>query len=205
MEEMDLDKEEPLPSSLTRREELSPQAQEFSPARVFNEPSSFLPTTPTGVSPVRGAPPTLDPSQVPIGSKPAKKRSLLGHAEPSVFDILNTFQCCWFISMDHLRTTVLLAQKAEDGKIFWVEFTPQFHAHLVKCYVHTFFRFFIIIPRGLSSALICHIRYKRSLLCYEWTLLWYAYDTMAPMVISDLLGIPVLAHNCIVLAQCAPI
>jgi hypothetical protein len=29
----------------------------------------------------------------------------------------------------------ILAQKAEDGKIFWVEFTPQFHAHLVKCAV----------------------------------------------------------------------
>jgi hypothetical protein len=29
----------------------------------------------------------------------------------------------------------ILAQKAEDRKIFWVEFTPQFHAHLVKCAV----------------------------------------------------------------------
>jgi hypothetical protein len=37
--------------------------------------------------------------------------------------------------MDHLRTAVLSAQKAEDGKFFWVEFTPQFHAHLVKCTV----------------------------------------------------------------------
>jgi hypothetical protein len=37
--------------------------------------------------------------------------------------------------VDYLRTAVLLAQKAEDGKIFWVEFTPQFHAHLVKCAV----------------------------------------------------------------------
>jgi hypothetical protein len=27
------------------------------------------------------------------------------------------------------------AQKAEDGKIFWVEFPPQFHTHLVKCAV----------------------------------------------------------------------
>jgi hypothetical protein len=104
--------------------------------QVFNETSSPMPTpTPTGVTPVRGAPPTLDPSQVPIGSKLAKKWSLLGHAELSVFDILNTFQHCWFVSMDHLRTTVLLAQKAKDGKTFWVEFTPQFHAHLVKCAV----------------------------------------------------------------------
>jgi hypothetical protein len=27
------------------------------------------------------------------------------------------------------------AQKTKDGKIFWVEFTPQFHAHLIKCTV----------------------------------------------------------------------
>jgi hypothetical protein len=129
------DKEEPLPLPLTGQQGLSLHAQEFSPTRVFNEPHLPTTTTPTGVTPVRGTSPTLDPSQVPIGSKLAKKRSLLGHAKPSVFDILNTFQCHWFISVDHLRTAVLLAQKAEDGKIFWVEFTPQYHAHLVKCAV----------------------------------------------------------------------
>jgi hypothetical protein len=37
--------------------------------------------------------------------------------------------------MDHLRAQALLAQKAEDGKIFWAEFTPPFHTHLVKCAV----------------------------------------------------------------------
>jgi hypothetical protein len=56
-----------------------------------------------------------------------------GDAKLLVCNILNTFQCHWFISVDHLRTTVLLAQKAKDGKFFWVEFTPQFHTHLVKC------------------------------------------------------------------------
>jgi hypothetical protein len=30
---------------------------------------------------------------------------------------------------------VISAQKAEDRKIFWVEFAPQFYAHLVKCAV----------------------------------------------------------------------
>ena len=30
---------------------------------------------------------------------------------------------------------IFLAQKAESGKKFWVEFTPQFHSHLVKCAV----------------------------------------------------------------------
>jgi hypothetical protein len=29
----------------------------------------------------------------------------------------------------------LSAQKAKDRSIFWVEFTPQFHTHLVKCAV----------------------------------------------------------------------
>jgi hypothetical protein len=127
------DEEEPLPSSLTGWQDLSPHSQEFSPTRVFNKTPSTPPTpTPTGVTPVRGASPTLDSSQVPLRSKLAKKRSLLRHAELSVFDILNTFWHHWFISVDHLRTTVLSAQKAKDGKISWVEFTPQFHAHLVK-------------------------------------------------------------------------
>jgi hypothetical protein len=36
------------------------------------------------------------------------------------------------------------AQKAEDRKIFWVEFTPQFHAHLVKCAV-------ALVPRPLHK------------------------------------------------------
>jgi hypothetical protein len=52
--------------------------------------------------------------------------------ELSVFNIINTFRCHWFISADHLRTQDLSAQKAEDGSIFWVEFTPQYHTHLVK-------------------------------------------------------------------------
>jgi hypothetical protein len=128
------DKEEPLPSTLTGQQGLSPCAQEFSPARVFNAPPLPI-TSPTGVTPVRGNSPTLDPSQVPIGSKLAKNRTLLGHAKPSVFNILNTFQRRWFILVDHLRTAVLSAQKAKDGKIFWVEFAPQYHAHLVKCAV----------------------------------------------------------------------
>jgi hypothetical protein len=55
--------------------------------------------------------------------------------EPSIFDILNIFHCQWFLSRAHLLTNVISAQKAEDGKISWVEFTPQFHSHLVKCAV----------------------------------------------------------------------
>jgi putative heme degradation protein len=32
----------------------------------------------------------------------------------------------------HLRAQALLAQKANNGTIMWVKFTPQFHLHLVK-------------------------------------------------------------------------
>jgi hypothetical protein len=49
-----------------------------------------------------------------------------------MFDILNVFQCCWFLSVEHLRAQALLAQKANDRTIMWVEFAPQFHSHLVK-------------------------------------------------------------------------
>jgi hypothetical protein len=37
--------------------------------------------------------------------------------------------------VEHLRAQALLAQKADDGTIMWVKFTPQFHSHLVKCAV----------------------------------------------------------------------
>jgi len=63
------------------------------------------------------------------------KRSPSGNAELSVFDILNIFRHRWFISRDKLMTNVISAQKAEDGNISWVEFTPQYHSHLVKCAV----------------------------------------------------------------------
>jgi len=51
----------------------------------------------------------------------------------SVFDILNIFQCHWFLSRQHLVNSVLSAQKNEDGTHSWVKFSPQFHSHLVKC------------------------------------------------------------------------
>jgi hypothetical protein len=52
-----------------------------------------------------------------------------------VFDILNIFRRRWFLSRTHLLANAISAQKAEDGNISWVEFTPQFHSHLVKCAV----------------------------------------------------------------------
>ena len=66
-------------------------------------------------------------------SKPSKTTP--GVVEPSVFDILNIFRRRWFLSRTHLLANVISAQKAEDGNISWVEFTPPYHSHLVKCAV----------------------------------------------------------------------
>ncbi|KAF8262835.1 hypothetical protein EI94DRAFT_1704485 [Lactarius quietus] len=63
------------------------------------------------------------------------KRSLPGKVELLVFDILNIFRRRWFLSRANLLANVSSAQKAEDGNISWVEFTPQYHSHLVKCAV----------------------------------------------------------------------
>jgi predicted RNA-binding Zn-ribbon protein involved in translation (DUF1610 family) len=63
------------------------------------------------------------------------KRSPPGKVELLVFDILNIFRRRWFLSRTTLLTNVISAQKAEDGNISWVEFTPQYHSHLVKCAV----------------------------------------------------------------------
>jgi hypothetical protein len=53
----------------------------------------------------------------------------------SVFDILNIFQRRWFLSRSHLLANAISAQKDEAGNFSWVEFSPQYHSHLVKCAV----------------------------------------------------------------------
>ena len=77
----------------------------------------------------------LPPRFFPPGKKLPKKKALSENADLSIFDILNMFRRRWFLSVEHLRAQALSAQKAEDGTIFWVEYSPQFHAHLVKCTV----------------------------------------------------------------------
>jgi hypothetical protein len=67
-----------------------------------------------------GNPPS--PKYFPPGKKLLKKALLHENSDLSVFNVLNIFCCCWFLSV----------QKAEDGKVFWVKFTLQFHVHLVK-------------------------------------------------------------------------
>jgi 5-methylcytosine-specific restriction endonuclease McrA len=76
---------------------------------------------------------TTPPQKPKGGVRP--KQSPSGDVELSVFDILNIFRRRWFLSRPHLLANAISAQKAEDGNISWVEFTPQFHSHLVKCAV----------------------------------------------------------------------
>ena len=74
-----------------------------------------------------------DRAAVKGGLKP--KRSPPVDNEISVFDIHNIFRRRWFLSRAILLTNVISAQKDEDGNISWVEFSPQYHSHLVKCAV----------------------------------------------------------------------
>jgi predicted RNA-binding Zn-ribbon protein involved in translation (DUF1610 family) len=74
-----------------------------------------------------------DRAAVKGGAKP--KRSFSSNVDLSVFDIQNIFRRRWFLSRAHLLTNVISSQKDEDGNISWVEFTPQYHSHLVKCAV----------------------------------------------------------------------
>jgi hypothetical protein len=90
--------------------------------------------------------PQFPPKSKHAGGKGRLKapKALSGNAELGVFDILNTFQCCWFLSWEHLMAQVTMAQKAEDRKFLWVEFSPQFHSHLVKYTV-------TLVPRPLNK------------------------------------------------------
>jgi hypothetical protein len=81
---------------------------------VFKEPTP----TPADHLLASGAQQPVDPCNIPLGAKQVGKRSLSGNVDLSVFDILNTFCCHWFLSMDHLRAQALLAQKGEDGNFF---------------------------------------------------------------------------------------
>ncbi|KAI0281900.1 hypothetical protein BC826DRAFT_1067393 [Russula brevipes] len=74
------------------------------------------------------------PAQKPKGGS-GPRRASPGDVELLVFDIHNIFCHRWFLSRTNLLTNVISAQKDEDGNISWVEFTPLYHSHLVKCTV----------------------------------------------------------------------
>jgi hypothetical protein len=110
---------------------------------VFKETPSPTPTpTPAITTMASGATTSLDPCDMPLGVNQVGKRTIPRSLELSIFDILNIFYHQWFLSVDHLRANALSALWAESRKIFWVEFAPQFHTHLVKCTV-------VLVPHPL--------------------------------------------------------
>jgi len=75
-----------------------------------------------------GKPSLPPPAAVVIPSVP----SVVPDNGPSVFQVLNIFRRCWFLNRDHLIANILSTQKDESDKIFWVDFQPAFHTHLVR-------------------------------------------------------------------------
>jgi hypothetical protein len=165
-EAMDI-KESPIPAPIFSMDTLQHKLQdEPGPSQfpwvlplVFTGTPISQPTPTPAMGTLAGGAdiPPPEPCYFPPGKKLAKKGTLTEATELSMFDILNTFQCHWFLSVEHLRAQALSAQKANNRKIFWVEFTPQFHAHLVKCTV-------ALVPWPISKV-------KKVMFCYILELL----------------------------------
>jgi predicted Zn-ribbon and HTH transcriptional regulator len=105
-------------------------------------PSQGTPTPPprdTSMAPPSPLTPTREvmprPATPPQSGRGKANRGTSTNVDPSVFDIQNIFRRRWFLSRANLVANVISAQKAEDGDFSWVEFTPQYHSHLVKCAV----------------------------------------------------------------------
>jgi hypothetical protein len=79
-----------------------------------------------------------------MGIKPQTPQALPVGDKLLVFDIHNSFHKHWFISQNHLMANTTSAQKDKDRKIFWVEFSPLYHTHLVKCAI-------VLVPHPLHK------------------------------------------------------
>jgi hypothetical protein len=119
-------------------------SRDFSPSVFTGTPISQPSSTPPVYTAGRAGETPQDPIYFPPKEKPPPCRALSANDELSVFDIHNIFHRRWFLSSDHVLAKAISAQKDEDGKIFWVEFDPQFHAHLVKCAV-------ALVPRPIKK------------------------------------------------------
>ncbi|KAH9177955.1 hypothetical protein EDB89DRAFT_1902043 [Lactarius sanguifluus] len=109
--------------------------------------SEHIPSpAPQRVIPLSSGPPITSGSsdQPAVKGRVKSNRSHPVDVDLSVFDILNIFRRRWFLSKPNLLTNVISAQKAEDGNISWVEFSPPFHSHLVKCAV-------ALVPRPVHA------------------------------------------------------
>ncbi|KAF8257640.1 hypothetical protein EI94DRAFT_1920486 [Lactarius quietus] len=119
-------------------------------ALMDDSPPPSLPSSPKD-EPMASAP------HLPASKGTSSKRKPTGGGKPTVtsggvellvFNVLNTFRRRWFLSRAYLVTQVISAQKAEDGKLSWVEFPPPYHSHLVKCAV-------VLVPhRGCPLSMV---------------------------------------------------
>jgi hypothetical protein len=75
----------------------------------------------------------------------------------SIFDILNIFWHCWFLSRASLLGHIVAAQKVANSKIEWVEFNGPFHSHLVKCAC-------VLVPRPVQKV-------KKVMFCFLFKVL----------------------------------
>src|SRR6266850_3449450 len=94
-------------------------------------PATVTPLSPPAAPPAKRLKPA-PPSPPALGPPPPPSICEMEEDGPSVFDILNVFRCRWFLNRDHLLANILLAQKDDTGNIFWVDFLPPFHTHLVQ-------------------------------------------------------------------------
>ena len=89
------------------------------------------PVSPPAAPPAKRSKPA-PPSPPAPGPPPPPSVHEMEEDGPSVFDVLNVFRRRWFLNRDHLLANILSAQKDDTGKIFWVDFLPPFHTHLMR-------------------------------------------------------------------------
>src|SRR6266850_2169027 len=94
-------------------------------------PATVTPLSPPAAPPAKRLKPA-PPSPPAPGPPPPPSVCEMEEDGPSIFDILNVFRCRWFLNRDHLLANILSAQKDDAGKVFWVDFLPPFHTHLVR-------------------------------------------------------------------------
>ncbi|KAG2046326.1 hypothetical protein BDR06DRAFT_1014836 [Suillus hirtellus] len=59
--------------------------------------------------------------------------------DPPVFDILNVFRRCLFISKSDIVRHTIIATKSEDGRVAWLTLRPGFHSMMIKTAFAVFF------------------------------------------------------------------
>ena len=69
---------------------------------------------------------------VPCSMGPVTQSRVQPLDDPSVFDVLNIFQACWFLNCKHPLSLVLSTVKGgANNEVIWVDLLPQAHSHLL--------------------------------------------------------------------------